>query len=394
MRGFYNGACRSAPIQTEYKQKTKATFLKIGRGTIFGGDFLRPEVIGIHLNRSSVRNMIIRIMSFVLIAAMAVLLTGSLYFKSNVYITDNGVTKQARTNETDVYSILSEQGYTVGEYDSVEYTADDKFGYINIIRAFDIYVTVDGETVTVPVVGGTVQEALEKAGVSLGEFDEISPAVSESVYEGMEITVTRVEYAERTVTAAVPFETEYIDNTNRQIGYENVLSEGSDGECVRTYKDMYVNGVLTVSDLVSEVVTVEASAQKIERGTACAVPYAKMDDPSALTLVDGVPENYTRIVSGKATAYSSPKVNPKTASGRDAVVGTVAVNPNVIPYGSELYIVSQDRKHVYGYAIAADTGLGMMQGTVAVDLFCASYADSCKWGAHYVDIFVISEGNG
>ena len=340
------------------------------------------------------RNTILKIISFALVIVAAVLLTGSLYFRSNVYITDNGVTTQARTNETDVYSILTEQGYSVGAYDSVEFTSDDKYGYINIIRAFDIYVTVDGDTVTVPVIGGTVEEALFKAGVTLGEFDEISHEVSDTVYEGMEITVTRVAYAERSVTAAVPFETEYIDNTNRQIGYENTLNEGSDGECVLTYKDMYVNGVLTSSELVSEEVTTPAVAQKIERGTACAVPYAKMNDPSALTLVDGIPESYTRIVSGKATAYSSPKRDPKTASGRDAVVGTVAVNPNVIPYGSELYIVSQDRKHVYGYAIAADTGLGMMQGTVAVDLFCASYADSCKWGAHYVDIFVISEGNG
>ena len=145
---------------------------------------------------------------------------------------------------------------------------------------------------------------------------------------------------------------------------------------------------------MSEEITTEPVAKVVERGTACAVPYAKMSDPSALTLVDGVPAEYTRIVSGKATAYSSPKVNPKTASGRPALVGTVAVNPNVIPYGSELYIVSQDRKYVYGYAIAADTGLGMMEGTVAVDLFCASYADSCKWGAHYVDIFVITEGKG
>ena len=57
------------------------------------------------------------------------------------------------------------------------------------------------------------------------------------------------------------------------------------------------------------------------------------------------------------------------------------------------HIVSPDGM-VYGYAIAADTGLGMMEGTVAVDLFMASYEDSCRWGAHYVDIYVLSEGNG
>lgn len=355
---------------------------------------MKSEVISINMNSTAARNTMIKIASFALVVVMAVLLTGSLYFRSNVYITDNGITKQARTNETNVYAILGEQGYSVGAHDSVEMSSDDKYSYINIIRAFDVYVIADGKTSTIPVIGGTVEEALGKAGVVLGEFDTISCEKTDSVYDGMEITVTRITYSERTENAVIPFETEYVDNTNLQIGYEKVLGEGSDGECIRTYKDMYVDGVLSGSELISEDVTLEAVTKKVERGTACAVPYAKMSDPSALTLVDGIPENYTRIVSGKATAYSSPKINPLTASGRPALVGTVAVNPNVIPYGSELYIVSQDRKYVYGYAIAADTGLGMMQGTVAVDLFCSSYADSCKWGAHYVDIFVITEGKG
>ena len=354
---------------------------------------MKLEAIGI-LNRNAARSTILKITSFALVIAAAVLLTGSLYFRSNVYITDSGITRQVRTNETTALAILGEQGYRVGAYDSVEFTSDDKYSYINIIRAFDVYVIVDGGTVTIPVIGGTVEDVIGKAGIILGEFDTVSYDLSEPVYDSMAITVTRISYAERTETAVIPFETEYVDNTNLQIGYEKVLNEGSDGESLLTYKDKYVNGVLAGSELISEDVTTEAVAKRVERGTACAVPYAKMSDPSALTLVDGVPAEYTRIVSGKATAYSSPKVNPKTASGRPALVGTVAVNPNVIPYGSELYIVSQDRKHVYGYAIAADTGLGMMQGTVAVDLFCASYADSCKWGAHYVDIFVITEGKG
>lgn len=355
---------------------------------------MKHEMTGILMDRSSLRNTVLKFAAFALIIIMAVVLTGSLYFRSNVYITDNGITKEARTNETDVLGILKEQGYEIGAFDSVEYTSDDKYGYINILRAFDVYVNVDGETITVPVIGGTVEETIAKAGVTLGEFDRVDRKFSDNVYDGMEIGITRVSYTERTENEVIPFETEYVDNTNLVIGYEKALQNGSDGECERVYKDMYIDGVLSETELLSENVLTEAVSEKIERGTACATPYAKMSDPSALKLVDGVPENYTRIVSGKATAYSSPKKNPLTASGRPALVGTVAVNPNIIPYGSELYIVSQDRKHVYGYAIAADTGLGMMQGTVAVDLFCASYRDSCIWGAHNVDIFVISEGKG
>ena len=115
-------------------------------------------------------------------------------------------------------------------------------------------------------------------------------------------------------------------------------------------------------------------------------------NPEQLELINGIPANYEKIVSGKATAYSA-KPGALTASGRYAVVGTVAVNPNVIPYGSEVYVVAQDGSRVYGYAIAADTGYGMMDGSIAVDVFMGSYEDSCKWGAVYVDIYVLSIGD-
>lgn len=345
------------------------------------------------MNHSGLRKAVLSIIAFMLVVASVVLLTGSIYFRSNVFINDNGFTTEAKTNFTEARDILEEQGITVSEHDSVTLRADDKNTYIDIIRAFDVYVTADGETVTVPMIGGTASDAVEKAGITLGEYDTLGCAFTAPLTEGMEIKVTRVEYKEREESVVVPYETEYVDNTNKKIGTEAQLNAGVDGETLIVWKDKYVDGELASSETVSETVVREVVNEKIERGTACAVPYAKMSDPSALKLVDGIPENYERIVSGKATSYSA-RPGSSTASGRKAVVGTVAVNPNVIPYGSELYIVSKDRKTVYGYAIAADTGLGMMQGTVAVDVFAANYADSCRWGAHYVDIFVISEGNG
>lgn len=357
---------------------------------------MKPEISDkLHSIKKTVfgRKIVVKLAAFTAFVGTIATLTGSVYFRSNVFINDNGVTTEGKTNLTGVYEILEEQGIAVSEFDSVKLTWNDKNTYIDITRAFDVYVTADGKTVTVPVLGGTAADAIEKAGITLGAFDELSCAKSSPLTEGMEIKVIRIEYKEREETVTVPFETEYVDNTNKVIGYEKTLVNGSDGECLNVWQDKYVDGKLAGSKLVSETVITETVNEKIEIGTACAAPYAKMDDPSALKLVDGVPENYTRIISGKATAYSA-KAGAKTASGRKAVVGTVAVNPNVIPYGSELYIVSQDRKYVYGYAIAADTGLGMMEGTVAADLFCASYADSCRWGAHYVDIFVITEGNG
>ena len=60
-----------------------------------------------------------------------------------------------------------------------------------------------------------------------------------------------------------------------------------------------------------------------------------------------------------AVAYSA-RPGAGTASGRKAIPGHIAVNPNVIPYGTKLYITTPDNKVVYGYAVAADTGTALV----------------------------------
>lgn len=359
---------------------------------------MKPQIVNAKMNRVLLRSRIIKAAMLVMSILMVTMMTGSLYFRDRVYITDNGVTRELMTSETDVYAILRYGDYTLGENDRVTYEPqNDSTAYITIIRAFDVTVTADGTTSVIPTIGGTVEDMLERAGVVLGADDEINFELTDEVSEGMEITVTRISYERRVSTSEIPFETEYIDNSNLPIGTENVVTEGIPGTHSYVVKEKYVDGELAGKELILDAVTEKPVNAVIERGTALRTPYAKMDDPTALTLVNGLPESYTRVVSGKSTAYTAG-YGARTASGRLAEIGTVAVNPNVIPYGSELYIVAQDGSRVYGYAIAADTGLGLMDGTVLVDLYFGSmaehYYDSCAWGAVMVDIYVLSEGNG
>lgn len=95
--------------------------------------------------------------------------------------------------------------------------------------------------------------------------------------------------------------------------------------------------------------------------------------------------------TGSATAYSNDRgqAGKYTASGRLAAVGVVAVNPNIIPYGTELYITSADGSWVYGYAVAGDTGGALMSGRCIVDLFFATYEESCEFGRRNMNVYVI-----
>ena len=336
---------------------------------------MKPQMINAKMNKLDLRSRLVKAAMFAATIFMVAVMTGSIYFKDRVYITDNGVTRELMTSESDVYAILKLGNYQLSSNDKVSYEeVSSNTAYITINRAFDVNVTADGETKAVPMIEGTVADVLEKAGITLGEYDELSCELTDRAYKDMDITVTRVEYVTRESTSDIAYDTEYTDNCNLAIGTENVVTAGVNGKCVYTVKEKYV-----------------------ERCTASAVPYSKTSDPEAVKLVNGIPENYTRVLSGKSTAYTAG-YGARTASGRAAEIGTCAVNPNVIPYGSKLYIVSHDGRKVYGYAVAADTGLGLMDGTVLVDLYFGSmadhYYDSCAWGAVQVDIYVLEEGNG
>ena len=70
--------------------------------------------------------------------------------------------------------------------------------------------------------------------------------------------------------------------------------------------------------------------------------------------------------------------------------GGVAVNPNIIPYGSKLYIVSTDGSFVYGYATAVDTGGALMDGSAIVDCFYNTYDECVNFGRRDVNVYVLA----
>lgn len=140
--------------------------------------------------------------------------------------------------------------------------------------------------------------------------------------------------------------------------------------------------VTTVSE--DTAVTEEAFADAPEAVKA----VSRFEVPEWLTLDEnGVPTEYVDTISGKSCAYTADP-GALMSTGKAVFQGYVAVDPNIIPYGSELYIVADDGE-VYGYAIAADTGYSVRQGHIIVDLFMDEYNDCIQWGAKNVTIYVL-----
>ena len=270
---------------------------------------------------------------------------------------------------------------------------------VKLQTAYNVSLTADGATTELKTGDGTVSDAVAKAGVTLGENDEVSPSLETELYDGIQITVYRVEYVERTAQEAIKYTTQTVKSDELYLGNSKVTQKGVNGSKTVVYSDKIVDGQRASSSVVSETVTKEAVPQIKTVGTkekpAVTVaalknggtPISELTPPSSLTLENGVPTSYKRVVTGKAAAYSA-SAGAKTASGRTVKPGYIAVDPNQFPYGTELYIVSTDGI-VYGYCIAADTGGFVKKGKFTVDLFMNTTAQCRQWGARDVIIYVL-----
>ena len=106
---------------------------------------------------------------------------------------------------------------------------------------------------------------------------------------------------------------------------------------------------------------------------------------------NGVPKNYSRKLTGRATAYCSTEPGGNhTATGKEVQVGYVAVNPKIIPYGTKMYIKTADNRYIYGCAVAEDTGgfINWSNPPIA-DLYFDTEAECYQFGIRNIEIYIL-----
>ena len=104
---------------------------------------------------------------------------------------------------------------------------------------------------------------------------------------------------------------------------------------------------------------------------------------------NGIPVEYSSVLTNQVSTGYNLGSKAMGASGQGLSAGYVAVHPGEIPYGTKLYITSADNSFVYGFAIAADTGLGLLGNQIDVDLYYDTYLESCLHGKRNVNIYIL-----
>lgn len=113
------------------------------------------------------------------------------------------------------------------------------------------------------------------------------------------------------------------------------------------------------------------------------------------------PAEYSSKIEVSATAYclcksccgKSPS-HPSygvTASGYRIVPGTgakvIAVDPSIIPLGSNVYIEGLNGAWDYGYATAYDTGSAIKE--YKIDLYMDTHSEALSWGRRQVNVYIV-----
>lgn len=329
-------------------------------------------------------------------AAMALvscLLTQTAFAKTYV-IRDGDRVVTYTTFATDPAQVLGQAGLALTEYDTYTTEAVDGAEEITICRAQTVTVRYHGEETTVTAFGETAGELLSRLNLELGDSDVVSHALDTLTYDGMELCVDRMQTVRETYTVSVPYETTYCNDAATPEGTQAVLIEGVAGQLLRTAEVTYLNGVETGRDLLEETVTVAPVTQIIAVGTG---KKADAADPDAMpvirdgyiTLPTGEVLTYTDTATIRATAYTHTDAgcDMTTSTGTTVHWGTVAVDPRYIPYGTRMFIVSNDGAYVYGIAVAEDCG-GDIKGD-RMDLYMPTFQQCIQFGRRVCTIYFL-----
>jgi uncharacterized protein YabE (DUF348 family) len=202
------------------------------------------------------------------------------YFNVNVYtalpyrIVDGQKAVLTRSAARSPRLIAQQAGVAVYEQDGVTIEPIDdvaEAGTVgqNIIieRATVATVVVDGQALELRSRGTTVGALLKENGITVGSSDNVSPALTKKLVEGMTIEVARTRVNVETTDEPITAPVQQVSDANQLRGYKKVTTEGSDGLRRVSYIVTYANGKVASRKEVKSETVVEPVARVEVVGT-------------------------------------------------------------------------------------------------------------------------------
>lgn len=311
-----------------------------------------------------------------LLLAASVNLVGFAAQPKTVSIKVDGQTITLQTRALTVQGALEEAGVVLQKADGYELVGEEEKlndgATIEVTRAMPVKVWKAGRTTEYTIGRKTVRDVLNAVGVDYRGF-QVYPGLDTEVTPDMTIHIISPTNKLTTETRDIPYEVEMRNNDNLPRGRQNVISPGQNGQEKVTYREIKVGSETVRQELNREVLS-EPVPEIVEVGTG-----------NNLNMIETsrgfVRYRSARTVEASAYTMAEGSGTGLTSTGVVPYHGVVAVDPDVIPYGTRMYIPG------YGFAVAADCG-GAINGNT-IDLFMEDYGDAISWGRRDVTVYFL-----
>ena len=297
----------------------------------------------------------------------AVTMTGFSYNDKTVTVMVDGAAHTVRTHLNSNEGIVRDAGVKLNPNDKVISSSStvQNGTTLTVVRAIPVYVTVNGKTRAVFTTETTAQGVANELGFKAPNYVVVGDE-NGSVLSGTRITIAQVTSRSlSTVDQEVAVEVVRQKDDTMAKGEEEVVQVGQPGLERVQRETLYSNGTVIKTNDVSKVTQRAMVPTIIKEGTR------------------NVAGRASRAIVMEASAYLAGDGDGAgiTATGLPAVRGIAAVDPDVIPLGTRLFIPG------YGEAIAADTG-GAIVGN-KIDLVMDSYGEAMDFGRQDVTVYVL-----
>jgi uncharacterized protein YabE (DUF348 family) len=278
----------------------------------------------------------------------------------------DGQATMYETRARTVAEFLDERGVKAGQDDFVAPAADTALVpglRLEYRAAMALSLVVDGQRISLHIAPASVEDLLDRAGVKLGPYDQVVPALAAHPTPGTVVRVVRVD--EWTAHVREPIEpgVRHRFDPELAIGKTRTIDQGLPGERELTVRFVKRGDGPEKRTVLASRVIQEARPRVIVHGIG-----------EFASLVDGVRDALH--IAGTAMKMVATAYVPFcsgcsgiTKLGLHAGHGVVAVDPNVIPLGSRLYVPG------YGNAVAGDTGTASISGSMTSAKRCVSGGD-------------------
>ncbi|MAT99038.1 MAG: hypothetical protein CL608_17980 [Anaerolineaceae bacterium] len=299
-----------------------------------------------------------------------------------VTILAGGEQQTVRTATQTVGAALTEAGIEVYGTDGVEPPLGTWLQpnmTIQVQRSFPLTIAVDGRIVQIRSHHTNALDVLAEAGIGLIGYDYTIPGPDTTLKANDTIQVIRVTEDFRLVDEPIPFQTLWQASPDLDLDTTAPISAGQPGIKRQRIRVRYENGVEVSQTVDGEWVAQEPVNHVIGYGTRINI--------RTIDTAEG-PLEYWRVVRMRVTAYtaaSSGKApdHPNygiTASGVPAGTGVVAIDRNIVPFRSYVYVPG------YGKAFAGDTGGGVRGRWIDLGYDKDEYQ---SWSG-YVDVYYLT----